>query len=224
MNVRQKNHFALNFGVAVASILSMIAFDVFNFASTEFALSDFLGDMEIWGLRWATLLAVAFCLIDIAGIAGIFTPEKGKNEKRVVKYLFIGWLISATLNAGLTWWGVGVSMINRGVTGNVLMSQEDLYTFVPRAIAILVWLTRISIISSIVFTFDNARLPAPKPLLRLEKAKNQPKEKDPLKDKLPTPTLTTFGVMNQNEAPGWGARNESFRPTPRWKDEQNRRS
>ena len=54
---------------------ALLAFEVFNFSTTQFALRDVLGDLTFAGMRWATILAIAFCGIDFAGIARIFTPE-----------------------------------------------------------------------------------------------------------------------------------------------------
>ena len=58
---------------------ALLAFEVFNFTTTEFALKDVLGDLTFGGLRWATILAIAFCGIDFAGIARIFTSEQGAD-------------------------------------------------------------------------------------------------------------------------------------------------
>ena len=68
----------LIFGLIILGAL--LAFEVFNYSSTLFALSDILGDLAFGPLRWATILAFAFCGIDFAGIARIFTPEQGRDE------------------------------------------------------------------------------------------------------------------------------------------------
>ena len=72
----------LAFGLIIISAL--IAFELFNYSTTEFALSDLLGDLSFAGISWATILALAFCGIDFAGIARLFTPEEGENEPSVV--------------------------------------------------------------------------------------------------------------------------------------------
>ncbi len=59
---------------------ALLAFEVFNFSTTEFALNDVLGELKFAGLRWATILSIAFCGIDFAGIARIFTPEQGAGR------------------------------------------------------------------------------------------------------------------------------------------------
>ena len=70
---------------------ALVAFELFNFSTTDFALTDLLGDLRFAGLRWATILAIAFCAIDFAGIARLFTPERGDNEPAEVWYLFSAW-------------------------------------------------------------------------------------------------------------------------------------
>lgn len=68
---------ALFGGILIGALL---AFEVFNYSTTDFALRDILGELKFAGLRWATILSIAFCGIDFAGIARLFTPEKGGNE------------------------------------------------------------------------------------------------------------------------------------------------
>src|SRR4030095_706463 len=79
----------LIFGGIILSAL--LAFEIFNYSSTLFALSDILGDLAFGPLRWAAILAFAFCGIDFAGIARIFTPETGRDEPAEVWYLFAAW-------------------------------------------------------------------------------------------------------------------------------------
>ncbi len=93
-------------------IAALLAFEIFNFSSTAFALEDVLGDLHFMGVRWATILAIAFCGIDFAGVARLFTPEQGADEPAEVWYLFGAWLLAATMNAMLTWWGVSIAILN----------------------------------------------------------------------------------------------------------------
>ena len=67
---------------------ALIAFEIFNYSTTDHALRDLLGDLSFVGIPWATILALAFCGIDFAGIARLFTPEQGKDEPKEVWYLF----------------------------------------------------------------------------------------------------------------------------------------
>jgi hypothetical protein len=136
----------LAFGLIIISAL--LAFEIFNYSTTEFALSDLLGDLSFAGISWATILALAFCGIDFAGIARLFTPEEGGNELHEVWYLFGAWLLAATMNAMLTWWGVSIALLNHESLGNAVVDRETLLKVVPLFVAILVWLIRVLIIGT----------------------------------------------------------------------------
>src|SRR3972149_4590005 len=105
-------------------ISALLAFEIFNFGTTAFALRDVLGDLTFAGVSWATMLAFAFCGIDFAGIARIFTPEQGRDEPAEIYYLFGAWLLAAAFNATLTWWGVSVAIINHNAAGDILVGRE----------------------------------------------------------------------------------------------------
>jgi hypothetical protein len=136
----------LLFGVII--VFALIAFEIFNYSTTVFALTDLLGDLEFLGLKWATVLAIAFCGIDFAGIARLFTPEDGSNEPNEVWYLFGAWLLAATMNAMLTWWGVSIALLNHESLGNAVVERETMLKVVPIFVAVLVWLIRVLIIGS----------------------------------------------------------------------------
>ncbi|MBI3760804.1 MAG: hypothetical protein HY260_02950 [Chloroflexi bacterium] len=131
-------------GILVAAL---VAFEMFNFSTTDFALKNILGDERFLGVPWATILAVAFCGIDFAGLARLFTPEQGKGEPVEVWYLIGAWFLGATLNAMATWWAVTLALLGRNV-GNEVLSRAEMLTFVPVFVAALVWLTRILIIGT----------------------------------------------------------------------------
>jgi hypothetical protein len=140
----------LIFGVII--ITALFAFEIFNYSTTEYALSDLLGDLEFAGLRWATILAIAFCGIDFAGIARLFTPETDTNQNprgnNEAWYLFGAWLLAATMNAMLTWWGVSLAILDQQELGNAVVSRESLLRIVPIFVAVLVWLIRVLIIGT----------------------------------------------------------------------------
>ena len=134
---------------------ALLAFEVFNFSTTEFALNDVLGDLKFAGFRWATILSIAFCGIDFAGIARIFTPEQGADEPTEVWYLFGAWLLAAAMNAMLTWWGVSVAIINHSSLGaGAVISNATLTKAVPVFVAIMVWLIRVLIIGTFSLAGD----------------------------------------------------------------------
>jgi hypothetical protein len=136
----------LAFGILI--VAALLAFEIFNYSTTEFALSDLLGDLDFVGLRWATILAIAFCGIDFAGIARLFTPEEGAEEPKEVWYLFGAWLLAATMNAMLTWWGVSIAIINNEALGNAVVGRDTLVRAVPIFVSVLVWLIRVLIIGT----------------------------------------------------------------------------
>jgi hypothetical protein len=147
----------LNRGAAWGMMIigALLAFEVFNFSTTQFALADVLGDLKFAGLRWATILAIAFCGIDFAGIARIFTPEQGADEPKEVYYLFGAWFLAAAFNASLTWWGVSVAIVNhQSMSGGAVISDASLTKIVPIFVAAMVLLIRVLIIGSFSLAGD----------------------------------------------------------------------
>src|SRR5687767_4364625 len=129
-------------------LCALLAFEVFNYSSTVFALSDILGDLSFGPLRWATILAFAFCGIDFAGIARIFTPERGRDEPAEVWYLFAAWFLAASFNATLTWWGVSVAILKNSAEGGALLGQDMMTKAVPVFVAAMVLLIRVLLINT----------------------------------------------------------------------------
>lgn len=136
----------LAFGAII--ITALLAFEIFNYSTTDFALSDLLGDLDFAGVRWATILAIAFCGIDFAGIARLFTPETGNDEPTEIWYLFGAWLLAATMNAMLTWWGVSIALLQHQSLGNAVIARDTLLRAVPIFVAVMVWLIRVLIIGT----------------------------------------------------------------------------
>lgn len=128
---------------------ALIAFEMFNFSTTEFALNDVLGsELNFMGIGWAVVLAIAFCGIDFAGIARLFTPEQGRNEPVEVWYLFGAWLLAAAMNATLTWWGVSVAIRNHQTLGAAVVGKDVMLRIVPIFVAVMVWVIRVLIIGT----------------------------------------------------------------------------
>lgn len=217
--------FGLRRGALFGGILLMalLAFEVFNYSTTDFALSDVLGsDLNFLGLRWATILSIAFCGIDFAGVARLFTPEQGRDEPAEVWYLFAAWILAAAMNATLTWWGVAVAIRSHTALGAALIGREAMSSAVPVFVALMVWLIRILIIGTFsmagerLFSLDEARarrapavqpaaqqrapLSMPRPLTAAPNAAPRPR---------PEPTYHPVGLSAQSAAeeksPGWRA-------------------
>src|SRR6266542_4212484 len=143
---------------------ALLAFEIFNFSTTQFALLDVLGNLTFAGMRWASILAIAFCGIDFAGIARIFTPEQGADEPKEVWYLFGAWFLAAAFNATLTWWGVSVAIVNHtSLSGGAVLSPHTMTKIVPIFVAAMVLLIRVLIIGTFslagdrLFTTDSQR-------------------------------------------------------------------
>ena len=139
-----------NRGLLIGIILfvALIAFEIFNFDTTQFALQSLLGEVTFLGFQWATILAIAFCAIDFAGLNRLFTPEGSSKEQREVWFLMGAWLLGATMNAVMTWWAVSVTLLGNNL-GNEVLDRQQLLRYVPIFVAVLVWLTRILFIGSL---------------------------------------------------------------------------
>ena len=168
---------------------ALLSFEIFNFGSTDFALRDLLGDLRFLGVRWATILALAFCGIDFAGIARLFTPEQGRDEPAEVWYLFGAWLLAAAMNAMLTWWGVSVAMLNHPAAGSALLTQGTLLKAVPVFVALMVWLTRVLIIGAFSIAGERIFSMADQPSTRKSYSKSKARSTTYRK---PRPAAQTF--------------------------------
>ncbi len=143
------------FGIIL--LVALVAFEAFNFSTTQVALSDLLGELTFAGVSWATILSVAFCGIDFAGIARLFLPEEQfAGPRNNVWYLFGAWLLAATMNAMLTWWGVSLALVNRTLNSTAFIKMDVLVEIVPVFVALAVWVTRILLIGT--FSIAGPRL------------------------------------------------------------------
>lgn len=136
-------------------LVALLFFEVSNFNATRFALRDILGSLSFGGMQWATILAIAFCGIDFAGIARVFTPEQGADEPKEVYYLFGAWLLAAGFNAMLTWWGVSIAIMNHtSASGGAVISNETMTKVVPIFVAAMILLIRVLLIGSFSLAGD----------------------------------------------------------------------
>ncbi len=158
--------------IGLLLLIALLAFELFNFDTTKYALTDFFGDTSFAGLRWATILAIAFCAIDFAGLVRFFTPEREGETSTEIWYLMGAWMLGATLNALMTWWAVTLTLLNHDL-GNEVLSREQLLRYAPLFVAALVWLTRVlfigafSVMGGYIFDFSQVRPSAhPQPTRR----------------------------------------------------------
>jgi hypothetical protein len=142
-------------GLSILIIVSaLLAFEIFNFSSTDFALRDILGHQGVGAMSWATMLALAFCGMDFAGIARLLSPKTKQRENDPGSWFLLGaWVLSGAMNAGLTWWGVSVAVYNQPVEHALIMDPMVFVSVVPVAVALIVWSIRILIIGAIMTSF-----------------------------------------------------------------------
>jgi hypothetical protein len=170
------------FGLII--LTALVAFELFNFSTTEFALTDLLGDLSFAGVTWATILAFAFSGMDFAGIARLLTPQREGGDALEVWYMLGAWFLAATMNAMLTWWAVSLALLQHQGLGNQVLTREELIQVVPVFVALLVWLVRVLIIGT--FTLAGPRLftqgqhEAPLSALRL---RLRPQRRSPSRDR-----------------------------------------
>ena len=147
---------------------ALIAFELFNYSTTEFALSDLLGGLTLGTLRWATILALAFSAMDFAGIAWLFTPRQ-RGAGLHSWYLVAAWFLAATMNAALTWWSVSLALVTRQPLGDLLIGQQAMLRGVPLFVALLVWLLRVLLIGSFTLRAPAAAQDRPAAARRLRR-------------------------------------------------------
>jgi len=128
-------------------LCALLAFEAFNYGTTEFALADLLGELRFAGIRWATILAFAFCAMDFAGLARLLTPGRAGRAIEAW-YVLAAWFVAAGMNAVLTWWAVSVALAGHQALGNTVVGRETLLRVVPVFVAVLVWLIRVLMIGS----------------------------------------------------------------------------
>lgn len=165
--------------IGLLFLVALIAFEIFNFDTTQYALENLLGPVSLGGLRWATMLAIAFCAIDFAGLMRFFLPGEEERETSVEFWFLMGaWLLGATMNALMTWWAVSLTLLNHDL-GNEVLSRQQLLESVPIFVAVLVWLTRILFIGAFAvaggFLFAGQRQRA-QPARALARAAARPRQ------------------------------------------------
>lgn len=196
--------------VGVILMIALLAFEMFNFDTSQYALRNLLGDVTFLQLQWASILAIAFCSIDFAGLIRLFTPEQGSDEPKEVWYLMGAWLLGATMNAVLTWWAVSLTLLNHDF-GNEVLSRDQLLRYVPIFVAVLVWLTRILFIGAFtvagehIFDFSDENVQArPQPAKAARRQPTAPPRRTPVTTPRrvnPAPKPTPVAAAAHEEQP-----------------------
>lgn len=141
-------------------VVALVAFEFFNFDTTQYALDSLLGGITFLGVGWATILAIAFCGIDFAGLSRLFTPSRGDGEAEPSEawYLMGAWFLAAGMNAIMTWWAVSLVVLQHPI-GNEILDREEILHIVPVFVAVLVWLTRVLIIAALTIAGERVLRP-----------------------------------------------------------------
>jgi hypothetical protein len=215
----------LFFGLLIVGAL--FAFEFFNYSTTDFALTDLLGDLKFLGIGWATILSLAFCGIDFAGIARLFTPEQGSDEPAEVWYLFGAWMLAATMNAMLTWWGVSIALLNHQSLGTAIVDHATLIKVVPIFVAIMVWLTRVLIIGTLSVAGDRIFTQVEIGNPKFRGAKKNSFTRKPKTGPRPTTTSRTAvpkGVTRGVSAASYSSHRPAPKPEPRYENDYGSQS
>jgi len=207
--IQMLQRISLKRGAMFAFVLlaALLAFEVFNYSTTDFALTDLLGEnLKFMGIRWATILSIAFCGIDFAGIARLFTPEKGRDEPMEVYYLFGAWVLAAAMNAGLTWWGVSVAVLTHTPQGSAVVSPDTLSKGIPIFVAVLVWVIRLLLIGTFsiagerIFSMDDDNVRSPKRYSNQQTTNNRPPMHRPSPSPAPARPATSYAASRSQNS------------------------
>jgi hypothetical protein len=183
-------------------LTALLAFESFNYSTTQFALSDLLGNLTFAGLSWATILSIAFCGIDFAGIARLFTPDRNSKGTTEVWYLFGGWILAATMNAILTWWAVSLALEDHILKSTSVLSPNLLIKAVPVFVSVMVWLIRILIIGSLSMTGDRLFSKAEQQSVRnIEDSRNYIRSQNPPRSYIPNTKTSTMNIPTSSFQP-----------------------
>jgi hypothetical protein len=145
-------------------LAALLGFEAFNYSTNEFGLAYFYPVQTFAGIRWAVLLAAASCVTDLVGLTSLFLPTQGNKE--IVRVLQAGWLVSAGLDAVLTWWGTTLAIVAIPDLGNEVVGRAELIGYVPAFLAWMVLLIRISLVGGLSVIGEELKMPAfrqPKP-------------------------------------------------------------
>jgi hypothetical protein len=132
-----------------------------------------------------------------------------------VWYLFGAWLLAATMNALLTWWGVSLALLNHPTLGNIVVDQGTLLKIVPIFIAVMVWLIRVLIIGTFSLAGDKlfSQADAGDRMVRRAPARRNLPEYEPQDyPRFPTQLRESPVGFNPAPKPGMMNREPTYRP------------
>lgn len=140
--------FTIKTAYIVLVFVALLAFEIFNLSTTEYALKDIWGNAGVLSLAFATIVAVIFCAIDFAPISRLLFPE-AKRKANAWFYVFCAWCLGIGMNAALTHHAITVAIANHVSAGSVFVNQSLITRFVPIFVTIMVVLIRAIIIGTL---------------------------------------------------------------------------
>ncbi len=126
----------------------LVAFEIFNYATTFLALQSLLGGLTVIGFNLAAWLAAAVCCLDVTGIIYLFLPPETQSNVKNNHRLFIAWILVTGLNAWLIWLGISQAISIRQAQTGLVIDAGILAHILPIFIVSLIWLIRILVIGS----------------------------------------------------------------------------
>lgn len=197
----------------IVFVMALLAFEAFNYSTTDFALFDLLGELRFAGILWSTLLSIAFCGIDFAGIALLLTAPAHKEDNRSAWFMFGAWILAATMNAILTWWGVVLAIQSHPVVSAGVVDEGFVTRTVPVFMALMVWVIRILLVGSLSkksdrLVQDDRQSGAP-PISRRELRQAQSRAAHPSQGNRSVPAGLNSATLNQVQNTKRG-----YRPEP----------
>jgi hypothetical protein len=197
----------------IVFVIALFAFEAFNYSTTDFALSDLLGELRFAGVAWSTLLSIAFCGIDFAGIALLLATPAHNEDNRSAWFMFGAWILAATMNAILTWWGVVLAIQSHPVVSAGVVDESFVTRTVPVFMALMVWVIRILLVGSLSKKGDRlAQDTSPsgaQPISRREYRQAQSRAAHPLQSNRSVPAGLSSATVNQAQNTKRG-----YRPEP----------
>ncbi len=128
--------------INVILLVGLLAFEAFNVITTADALK------AIVPLGVGTILAIAFCATDIAGLVRVMTPAKTMQEEpKVVKALFGVWFSVAIINAFLTWFSLQSYFDVTAIKVPVVMNNVKF--IIPVILSIVIFMIHFVIVYSL---------------------------------------------------------------------------
>lgn len=123
-------------------LVALLMLEYVNFEMNKVAFDLlFMGQMS-------APFALAFAGADFAGVARLFTPEVGREERKEIKWLFGLWICVAIFNAGLTWFAVVNTMVGK-TFGNDVITQEVYLVWAPVVVATVLLLVRVMLVGTL---------------------------------------------------------------------------